>query len=66
MKTQLAILLISLFLFQMFSQSDAFLGGLLSSIFGKRALNDLDDLDELFDEEMSNADLEDLLREMMR
>nr|A0A0C4G4L1.1 RecName: Full=Spiniferin; Flags: Precursor [Heterometrus spinifer]AGK88597.1 spiniferin [Heterometrus spinifer]AGK88598.1 spiniferin [Heterometrus spinifer] len=67
MKTQLAILLITLVLFQMFSQSDAILGEIwkgIKDILGKRGLNDLSDLDELFDGEISKADL-DFLREIM-
>nr|P0DME6.1 RecName: Full=Peptide Hp1036; Flags: Precursor [Heterometrus petersii] len=67
MKTQFAILLITLVLFQMFSQSDAILGKIwegIKSIFGKRGLNDLSDLDELFDGEISEADV-DFLREIM-
>nr|H2CYR5.1 RecName: Full=Cytotoxic linear peptide; Flags: Precursor [Pandinus cavimanus]AEX09223.1 cytotoxic linear peptide precursor [Pandinus cavimanus] len=67
MKTQFAILLIALVLFQMFSQSEAFLGGLwkaMSNLLGKRGLNELDDLDELFDGEISQADI-DFLKELM-
>nr|Q8MMJ7.1 RecName: Full=Cytotoxic linear peptide IsCT; AltName: Full=Non-disulfide-bridged peptide 4.1; Short=NDBP-4.1; AltName: Full=Non-disulfide-bridged peptide 5.2; Short=NDBP-5.2; Contains: RecName: Full=Cytotoxic linear peptide IsCTf; Flags: Precursor [Opisthacanthus madagascariensis]AAM76913.1 cytotoxic linear peptide IsCT1 precursor [Opisthacanthus madagascariensis] len=68
MKTQFAILLVALVLFQMFAQSDAILGKIwegIKSLFGKRGLSDLDGLDELFDGEISKAD-RDFLRELMR
>uniref|UniRef100_C5J886 Amphipathic peptide OcyC1 n=1 Tax=Opisthacanthus cayaporum TaxID=573324 RepID=NDB4S_OPICY len=68
MKAQLCILLIALVLFQTFSQSDAILSAIWSgikSLFGRRGLNDLDDLDELFDGEISQADV-DFLNELMR
>nr|P0DME8.1 RecName: Full=Peptide Hp1239; Flags: Precursor [Heterometrus petersii] len=67
MKTQFTVLLITLVLFQMLSQSEAILSYLwngIKSIFGKRGLSDLSDLDELFDGEITKADL-DLLREIM-
>uniref|UniRef100_T1E6X5 CYLIP-Uro-1 n=1 Tax=Urodacus manicatus TaxID=1330407 RepID=T1E6X5_UROMN len=68
MKAQFVILVVALILFQMFSQSDAFLEGLwngIKSVFGKRGLKNLDNLDELFDGEISDADIK-FLRELMR
>nr|Q8MTX2.1 RecName: Full=Cytotoxic linear peptide IsCT2; AltName: Full=Non-disulfide-bridged peptide 4.2; Short=NDBP-4.2; AltName: Full=Non-disulfide-bridged peptide 5.3; Short=NDBP-5.3; Contains: RecName: Full=Cytotoxic linear peptide IsCT2f; Flags: Precursor [Opisthacanthus madagascariensis]AAL12486.1 anti-microbial linear peptide IsCT2 precursor [Opisthacanthus madagascariensis] len=71
MKTQFAILLVALVLFQMFAQSEAIFGAIwngIKSLFGRRALNndlDLDGLDELFDGEISQADV-DFLKELMR
>nr|P0DJ02.1 RecName: Full=Peptide Hp1090; AltName: Full=Non-disulfide-bridged peptide 4.9; Short=NDBP-4.9; AltName: Full=Non-disulfide-bridged peptide 5.9; Short=NDBP-5.9; Flags: Precursor [Heterometrus petersii] len=68
MKTQFAIFLITLVLFQMFSQSDAIFKAIWSgikSLFGKRGLSDLDDLDESFDGEVSQADI-DFLKELMQ
>nr|P0DME9.1 RecName: Full=Peptide Hp1412; Flags: Precursor [Heterometrus petersii] len=68
MKTHFAIFLITLFLFQMFSQSDAIFKAIWSGIkrlCGKRGLSDLYDLDEMFDGEISQADI-DFLKELMR
>uniref|UniRef100_P0DY17 Peptide Smp13 n=1 Tax=Scorpio palmatus TaxID=1662106 RepID=NDB43_SCOPA len=68
MKTQFAIFLITLVLFQMFSQSDAILQDIwngIKNLFGKRGLGDHDDLDELFDGEISQADI-DFLKEIMQ
>nr|P0DJ03.1 RecName: Full=Peptide Hp1035; AltName: Full=Non-disulfide-bridged peptide 5.10; Short=NDBP-5.10; Flags: Precursor [Heterometrus petersii] len=70
MKTQFVILLVALVLFQMFAQSEAIfsaIGGFLKSIFGKRGLQDLDmdDLDQLFDGEISQADIN-FLNQLMR
>nr|R4JJN6.1 RecName: Full=Pantinin-3; AltName: Full=Non-disulfide-bridged peptide 4.22; Short=NDBP-4.22; AltName: Full=Non-disulfide-bridged peptide 5.23; Short=NDBP-5.23; Flags: Precursor [Pandinus imperator]AGK88382.1 pantinin 3 [Pandinus imperator] len=67
MKTQFAILLIALVLFQLLSQSDAFLSTIwngIKSLLGRRGLNELDNLDELFDGEISQADI-DFLKELM-
>nr|R4JQZ0.1 RecName: Full=Pantinin-2; AltName: Full=Non-disulfide-bridged peptide 4.21; Short=NDBP-4.21; AltName: Full=Non-disulfide-bridged peptide 5.22; Short=NDBP-5.22; Flags: Precursor [Pandinus imperator]AGK88381.1 pantinin 2 [Pandinus imperator] len=68
MKAQFAILLITLVLFQMFSQSEAIFGAIwkgISSLLGKRGLNNLNDFDELFDGEITKADL-DFMREIMK
>nr|API81364.1 venom toxin [Hemiscorpius lepturus] len=67
MKTQFAILVITVILMQTFVQTEAgFLGNLwegVKSIFGKRGLRNLDQLDDLYDFDLSDADVK-LLKEM--
>uniref|UniRef100_A0A224XGS5 Putative Non Disulfide Bridge Peptide n=1 Tax=Megacormus gertschi TaxID=1843536 RepID=A0A224XGS5_9SCOR len=69
MKTQFVILIVAMVLVQMFSQSDAtFWEGLwngIKSVVGKRGLKNLD-FDDLSEPEMSDADLNRFLRELMR
>nr|R4JNJ5.1 RecName: Full=Pantinin-1; AltName: Full=Non-disulfide-bridged peptide 4.20; Short=NDBP-4.20; AltName: Full=Non-disulfide-bridged peptide 5.21; Short=NDBP-5.21; Flags: Precursor [Pandinus imperator]AGK88380.1 pantinin 1 [Pandinus imperator] len=69
MKTQFVILMITVILMQMLVQTE---GGILGklwegfkSIVGKRGLNDRDQLDDLFDSDLSDADIK-LLKEMFK
>nr|I0DEB4.1 RecName: Full=Amphipathic peptide CT2; Short=VmCT2; AltName: Full=Non-disulfide-bridged peptide 4.14; Short=NDBP-4.14; AltName: Full=Non-disulfide-bridged peptide 5.14; Short=NDBP-5.14; Flags: Precursor [Vaejovis smithi]AFH87945.1 CT2 precursor [Vaejovis mexicanus] len=69
MKTQFVILIVAVVLLQLIANSEAFLSTLWNaakSIFGKRGLRNLDNLDDdIFEPEMSEADLrylQDLLR----
>nr|L0GAZ8.1 RecName: Full=Antimicrobial peptide UyCT5; Short=CT5; AltName: Full=Non-disulfide-bridged peptide 4.18; Short=NDBP-4.18; AltName: Full=Non-disulfide-bridged peptide 5.20; Short=NDBP-5.20; Flags: Precursor [Urodacus yaschenkoi]AGA82756.1 antimicrobial peptide CT5-NDBP-5.16 precursor [Urodacus yaschenkoi] len=68
MKNQFAILLLAVVFLQLISQSDAIWSAIWSGIkglLGKRGLKNADRLDELFDGDISDADL-DFLRELMR
>nr|AOF40228.1 venom peptide HtAMP3 [Hadogenes troglodytes] len=68
MKTQFVVLLVALVLLQMFAQSEAIWGALLSGVadlLGKRGLKNLDDFDDIFDDDLSSADLE-FLKQLMR
>nr|AOF40233.1 venom peptide HtAMP8 [Hadogenes troglodytes] len=70
MKSQFVILVISVILMQMLVQTE---GGILGniwegvkSLFGKRGLRNLDQLDDLFDDsDLSDADLR-LMRQMFK
>uniref|UniRef100_C5J887 Amphipathic peptide OcyC2 n=1 Tax=Opisthacanthus cayaporum TaxID=573324 RepID=NDB4T_OPICY len=69
MKTQFAILMIAVVLMQMLVQTE---GGILGkiwegvkSLIGKRGLKKLDQLDDTFDSDLSDADVK-LLREMFK
>uniref|UniRef100_P0DRH4 Antimicrobial peptide VpCT2 n=1 Tax=Mesomexovis punctatus TaxID=1532993 RepID=NDBT2_MESPU len=71
MKTQLVVLIVALVFMQLFAQSEAFwstIWNAAKSLIGKRGLRNLDDLDQFddsFEPELSEADLkylEDLLR----
>nr|API81365.1 venom toxin [Hemiscorpius lepturus] len=73
MKTQFAILVITLILMQTIVQTEAgFFGklwegikGAVSNAIGKRGLRDVDQLDDLYDFDLSDADVK-LLREFFK
>nr|L0GCI6.1 RecName: Full=Antimicrobial peptide UyCT3; Short=CT3; AltName: Full=Non-disulfide-bridged peptide 4.17; Short=NDBP-4.17; AltName: Full=Non-disulfide-bridged peptide 5.15; Short=NDBP-5.15; Flags: Precursor [Urodacus yaschenkoi]AGA82755.1 antimicrobial peptide CT3-NDBP-5.15 precursor [Urodacus yaschenkoi] len=68
MKNQFVLLLLAIVFLQMIFQSDAILSAIWSgikSLFGKRGLENMDKFDELFDGDLSEADL-DFLKELMR
>uniref|UniRef100_T1DPA6 CYLIP-Uro-3 n=1 Tax=Urodacus manicatus TaxID=1330407 RepID=T1DPA6_UROMN len=60
MKTQLAFLAIAVILMQMFAQTEGGFWGKLwegvKSAIGKRGLRNLDQVDDLFDSDLSDAD----------
>uniref|UniRef100_T1E7M2 CYLIP-Cer-3 n=1 Tax=Cercophonius squama TaxID=1330404 RepID=T1E7M2_9SCOR len=60
MKTQFIILVLAVVLLQMFSQTDAFLSGIwnaVKGILGKRGVRNLDQFDDIFEPDMSDADM---------
>nr|I0DEB6.1 RecName: Full=Amphipathic peptide CT2; Short=VsCT2; AltName: Full=Non-disulfide-bridged peptide 5.12; Short=NDBP-5.12; Flags: Precursor [Mesomexovis subcristatus]AFH87947.1 CT2 precursor [Mesomexovis subcristatus] len=68
MKTQIVILIVAVLFLQLVSQSDAFLKGIIdtvSKLFGKRGLKNLDQYNDLFDGEISDADIK-YLQDLMR
>nr|AOF40227.1 venom peptide HtAMP2 [Hadogenes troglodytes] len=68
MRTQLAVLLVALVLLRMIAQSEALWGEIWNTVkglIGKRGLRNLDDLDDVFDDDLSAADLE-FLKQLMR
>uniref|UniRef100_A0A224X8J5 Putative Non Disulfide Bridge Peptide n=1 Tax=Megacormus gertschi TaxID=1843536 RepID=A0A224X8J5_9SCOR len=69
MKSQFAILVITVILMQMLVHTEANIWGTIwsgvKSIFGKRGLRNLDQLDDVFDSDLSDADLK-LLKQMFK
>uniref|UniRef100_P0DRH6 Antimicrobial peptide VpCT4 n=1 Tax=Mesomexovis punctatus TaxID=1532993 RepID=NDBT4_MESPU len=71
MKTQFVILIVAIVILQLISQSEALWGALLGlgstllSKLGKRGVQNMDQFDDIFEPELSEADLrylQDLLR----
>uniref|UniRef100_P0DRH5 Antimicrobial peptide VpCT3 n=1 Tax=Mesomexovis punctatus TaxID=1532993 RepID=NDBT3_MESPU len=68
MKTQIVILIVAVLVLQLVSQSDAFLQGIIDTVgkwLGKRGLKNLDQYNDLFDGEISDADIK-FLQDLMR
>nr|I0DEB5.1 RecName: Full=Amphipathic peptide CT1; Short=VsCT1; AltName: Full=Non-disulfide-bridged peptide 5.11; Short=NDBP-5.11; Flags: Precursor [Mesomexovis subcristatus]AFH87946.1 CT1 precursor [Mesomexovis subcristatus] len=68
MKTQIVILIVAVLFLQLVSQSDAFLKGIIDTVsnwLGKRGLKNLDQYNDLFDGEISDADIK-FLKDLMR